>query len=201
MSAPRRRVISAATASADSAKAEADSIRQQYSAQKVAAWLEQQSAVRRVVYPGLDSFPQRELVIDLTFGVVLLSILLQGLTVAPLVRRIGRDTGHPAWESIAEASFGRLKKGILAFISETHFKRITMILRSAGFVISDMIGGQNAVNFAYTLSLRGRADGVPAADLERLVRRWYARSVLRSRYSGSPARLRPSANRARSSGR
>ena len=61
-----------------------------------------------------------------------------------------------------------------------------MILRSAGFVTSDLIGGQNAVNFAYILYLRGRAENVPAADLERLVRRWYAMSILRGRYTGSP---------------
>jgi hypothetical protein len=42
------------------------------------------------------------------------------------------------------------------------------------------------VNFAYILYLRGRAEGLQAADLERLVRRWYAMSVLRGRYTGSP---------------
>jgi hypothetical protein len=89
-------------------------------------------------------------------------------------------------EAIAEASFSKLKQGILRFINQTHFDRITMILRSAGFVTSDLIGGQNAVNFAYILYLRGRADKVPATDLERLVRRWYAMSILRSRYTGSP---------------
>lgn len=89
-------------------------------------------------------------------------------------------------EAIAEQSFARLKKGILNFIKETHFDRITMILRSAGFVTNDLIGGQNAVNFAYIVYLRGRAESVPAADLERLVRRWYAMSVLRSRYTSSP---------------
>ena len=35
--------------------------RQQYTALKVAEWLEQQPSVRRVRYPGLESFPQREL--------------------------------------------------------------------------------------------------------------------------------------------
>lgn len=89
-------------------------------------------------------------------------------------------------EVIAEESFGRLKKGILAFINKTHFDRITMILRSAGFVTSDLIGGRNAVNFAYILYLRGRAESAPAADLERLIRRWYAMSILRGRYTGSP---------------
>ena len=61
-----------------------------------------------------------------------------------------------------------------------------MILRSAGFITSDLIGGQNAVNFAYILYLRGRVDKVAAADLEKLVRRWYAMSILRSRYTSSP---------------
>jgi hypothetical protein len=89
-------------------------------------------------------------------------------------------------ETIAEESFGRLKQGILRFINKTHFDRITMILRSAGFVTNDLIGGQNAVNFAYIVYLRGRAENLPAADLEGLVRRWYAMSVLRGRYTGSP---------------
>lgn len=89
-------------------------------------------------------------------------------------------------ESIAEESFGKLKKGVLAFISKTHFERMTMILRSAGFVTSDLIGGRNAVNFAYILYLRGRAEGMNPTDLESLVRRWYVMSILTGRYTGSP---------------
>jgi hypothetical protein len=53
-------------------------------------------------------------------------------------------------------------------------------------VTSGLIGGQNAVNFAYILYLRGRVENMAAADLERLVRRWYAMSILRGRYAGSP---------------
>lgn len=89
-------------------------------------------------------------------------------------------------DAIAEASFGKLKQGILAFVNKTHFDRITMILRSAGFVLSGMIGSQNAINFAYILYLRGRRENVPTADLERLVRRWFAMSLLTGRYGGSP---------------
>jgi hypothetical protein len=89
-------------------------------------------------------------------------------------------------EAIAEESFCKLKRGVLAFISKTHFNRITMILRSAGFVTSALIGGRNAINFAYILYLRGRTEGMPAADIERMVRRWYAMSILRGRYTGSP---------------
>jgi hypothetical protein len=99
----------------------------------------------------------------------------------------GRNFETRQYEAaIAEESFGKLKQGILQFISQTHFERFTMILRSAGFVTSDLIGGQNAVNFAYILYLRGRAERVPGDDLERLVRRWYAMSILRSRYTGNP---------------
>lgn len=87
-------------------------------------------------------------------------------------------------ETIAEESFGRLKKGILAFINQTHFERITMIVRSAGFVTRDLIGAQNSVNFAYILYLRGRAEKIRPEDL---VRRWYALSVLTRRYTkGNP---------------
>lgn len=89
-------------------------------------------------------------------------------------------------DAIVENSFARLKDGIHSFINETHFKRITMILRSAGFVTSDMISSRNAINFAYVLYLRGRKENVAPAKLERLVRRWFVMSMLRGRYSGSP---------------
>jgi hypothetical protein len=89
-------------------------------------------------------------------------------------------------EAIAEESFNRLKQGILEFMSQTHFDRFTMIIRSAGFETSDLIRAQNSLNFAYILYLRGRAEKMAAAALEQLVRRWYVMSVLRGRYTGSP---------------
>jgi hypothetical protein len=89
-------------------------------------------------------------------------------------------------DSIAESSFVQLKNGVLNFMNQTHFERFVMILRSAGFVSSDLIGGQHAVNFAYIIYLRGRADNLPAAEIERLVRRWYVMSMLTGRYSGNP---------------
>lgn len=89
-------------------------------------------------------------------------------------------------ETIAEEAFAKLKTGILAFMNKTHFDRLTMILRSAGFITSDLITSQNAVNFAYIIYLQGRREGVPADELERLVSRWYAMSILTGRYAGSP---------------
>ncbi len=89
-------------------------------------------------------------------------------------------------EAIAEESFAKLKDGIDAFMNKNHFDRFTMILRSSGFLTSALIRSQNAVNFAYIIYLRGRAEGLSADDIERLVRRWYAMSILTGRYSGSP---------------
>jgi Na+:H+ antiporter len=48
-----------------------------------------------------QGFPHRELLVTMTFGVVLISILLQGLTMPPLLRWLGivkRDEGHVAVE-------------------------------------------------------------------------------------------------------
>jgi hypothetical protein len=89
-------------------------------------------------------------------------------------------------DAIAEESFARLKTGILSFMNKTHYDRLIMTLRSAGFIDSGLIGGQNGVNFAYIVYLRGKAEGILATDLERLVRRWYAMSVLSGRYAGNP---------------
>lgn len=98
----------------------------------------------------------------------------------------GRNFETRAYEAeIAEESFERLKAGVFNFMSQTHFDRLTMILRSAGFVTSKLIRSKSAINFAYIMYLRGRVENVDAAELERLVRRWYVMSVLRGRYAGS----------------
>jgi hypothetical protein len=89
-------------------------------------------------------------------------------------------------DAIAEQSFSTLKRGVLNFMNETQFKQLMMILKSGGFISRDLISGQNAVNFAYILYLLGRAEKMPAADIDRLVRRWYVMSILTGRYSGNP---------------
>jgi hypothetical protein len=88
-------------------------------------------------------------------------------------------------ESIAEASFASLKNGILNFMNKTHFDRLTMILRSAGFNVNSLISGKNPVNFAYILYLHGRKEGLPPDDIERITRRWFVMTMLTSRYSGA----------------
>lgn len=89
-------------------------------------------------------------------------------------------------EAIVEDSFNRLRQSIIRFMNETHFKRFIMIIRSAGFIDSSMIGSQNALNFAYILYLTLRAQSIPDADIELYVRRWFVLSVLTGRYSSSP---------------
>lgn len=88
-------------------------------------------------------------------------------------------------ESIAADSFEQLKAGVLKFMNETHFKRFLMILKSAGFVIPEMIRSKNALNFAYMLYLKLRDKGEVAATIESYVKRWFVLSILTQRSSGS----------------
>lgn len=88
-------------------------------------------------------------------------------------------------ESIAADSFEQLKTGVLKFMNETHFKRFVMILKSAGFVIPEMIRSKNALNFAYMLYLKLRDKGESAATIESYVKRWFVLSILTQRSSGS----------------
>ena len=88
-------------------------------------------------------------------------------------------------ESIADASFAKLRAGVLDFINESNFKRFVMIIKSSGFIDGGMIRTRGALNFAYIVYLRLRAQGVQDGKIESLVRRWFIMSVLTSRYSGS----------------
>jgi hypothetical protein len=98
----------------------------------------------------------------------------------------GRNFETKAFEeAIAEASFAKLNEGVLDFINESHFKRFVMIIKSAGFITSSMIRTQGALNFAYIVYLRLRAQGVQDGKIESLVRRWFVITVLTGRYSGS----------------
>jgi hypothetical protein len=87
--------------------------------------------------------------------------------------------------SIVEDTFNRMRQSVLRFMNENHFKSFLMIIESAGFLDSSMIGGLNAVNFAYILYLTLREQGAPQNQIERVVRRWFVMSMLRGWYSGS----------------
>ena len=85
-----------------------------------------------------------------------------------------------------EDIFRRLETSLRSYINETNFKRFVTILRSAGFIDASMLTARNAVNSAYILFLILRSQNVNANQIEKLVRRWFAMSVLTERYSGEP---------------
>ena len=85
-----------------------------------------------------------------------------------------------------EDIFRRLETSLRSYINETNFKRFVTILRSAGFIDASMLTARNAVNSAYILFLILRSRNVNANQIEKLVRRWFAMSVLTERYSGEP---------------
>jgi CPA1 family monovalent cation:H+ antiporter len=61
----------------------------------VATWAGLRGALAMTLALSLpDSLPGRELLIQLTFGVVLLTLVAQGLTIGPLVRRLGVSEGR-----------------------------------------------------------------------------------------------------------
>lgn len=89
-------------------------------------------------------------------------------------------------ESIAADTFGRMKSSTLRFMKEDYFKKFVMIIRSAGFITPELIRSKNALDFAYIIYLKLREDGVPQAEIGRLVSRWFVFSVLTGRYGSSP---------------
>jgi hypothetical protein len=71
-------------------------------------------------------------------------------------------------------------------VKKYHFENFLMIIKSAGFISASMIGSKNALNFAYALYLRLRADGtLSEGERKRIVRRWFVLSMLTGRHSAS----------------
>jgi hypothetical protein len=99
----------------------------------------------------------------------------------------GRNFETRAFEQeIMDRSFYRLSESVLDFVNQTHFKRFIMIIKSSGFIDSDLISSKATLNFAYILYLKLKDDGMDEALIARYVQRWFVMSVLTGRYSGSP---------------
>jgi hypothetical protein len=99
----------------------------------------------------------------------------------------GRNFETRAFEQeIMDQSFQRLSDSVLDFVNQTYFKRFVMIIKSSGFIDSNLISSQNTLNFAYILYLKLRDQGMDEALIGRYVQRWFVMSILTSRYSGSP---------------
>jgi hypothetical protein len=108
--------------------------------------------------------------------------------VAALVSLLsGRDFETRTFsEELAVQSFERLEKVLLEIVNEWNFKQFTMTISSAGFIAPRLISSKNAVNFAYALYLKLRADGnLTDGEIKHVVRRWYVMSTLTGRYTGS----------------
>ncbi len=99
----------------------------------------------------------------------------------------GRDFENRTYEEeIAERSFLQLTESVQNVVSETHFQRFLMILRSAGIIDPSLIGSINVVNYAYTVYLLLREAKLPANKIESYVRRTYVLTVLAERFAGNP---------------
>lgn len=89
-------------------------------------------------------------------------------------------------EIIAADTYERMKKSTLRFMKEDYFKKFIMIIRSAGFITPELIRSKNALAFAYIVYIKLREEGIPQAQIGRLVSRWFVLSILTRRYSSSP---------------
>jgi CPA1 family monovalent cation:H+ antiporter len=89
----------------------------------VLAWGGLRGALSMVLALGLPpSFPHRDLLVTMTFGVVVLSLLIQGLTMAPLLRRLGVVARREA-RADYERSRGRLQAANAALGELEHMTR------------------------------------------------------------------------------
>ncbi len=98
----------------------------------------------------------------------------------------GRD---PETRKVDEAripvAYDRLEAALLQIVRKYHLENFLMIIKSAGFITSGMVGSKNALNFAYALYLRLRADeSLSEGERKRIVRRWFVMSMLTGRHSG-----------------
>lgn len=87
---------------------------------------------------------------------------------------------------IEEDTFRQLHEAVLQTVNQTNYERYLMIVRSAGIVRKSLIRSQNVLNFGYALYLALRERKINSNEIEQIVRRWLALSILTGRYSASP---------------
>jgi hypothetical protein len=99
----------------------------------------------------------------------------------------GRDPEtHAVDEALIPAAYDKLEAALMEIVRKFNFENFLMTIKSAGFISPKMIGSKNALNFAYALYLRLRADqGMPEGERKRIVRRWFVFSLLTRRSTGS----------------
>lgn len=89
-------------------------------------------------------------------------------------------------ESRIPDAFARFGNALDELVRKTHVERFVMMIKSAGFIDSSMIGSKNALNFAYALYLRLRSnDQLSEGQRAQLVKRWFVMTLLTGRAVGS----------------
>ncbi|PYF99271.1 hypothetical protein D893_02712 [Thioalkalivibrio sp. ALE21] len=84
------------------------------------------------------------------------------------------------------AAYARFSGALDQLVSKTHLERFVMMIKSAGFIDSSMIGSKNALNFAYALYLRLRGnDQLSEGERARVIKRWFVMTLLTGRAVGS----------------
>lgn len=128
---------------------------------------------------------------DPTYGDVIRIAGLVGFSrgrAATIVSELsGRD---PETRTVDEqripVAYDRLEQTLLEIVKRYNFENFLMTIKSAGFIAPKMIGSKNALNFAYALYLRLRADGdLSEGERKHIVRRWFVLSLLTGRSTGS----------------
>jgi len=89
-------------------------------------------------------------------------------------------------EELAVESFDRLERALLEIVNQFNFEQFTLTIKSAGFMSPRVISSKNALNFAYALHLKLRAEKkLNEGGIKYVVRRWCVMSLLTGRYTGS----------------
>ena len=89
-------------------------------------------------------------------------------------------------ESRIPDAYARFGQALDQLVRKTHVERFVMMIKSAGFIDSSMIGSKNALNFAYALYLRLRSnDQLSEGMRSRIVKRWFVMTLLTGRAVGS----------------
>lgn len=89
-------------------------------------------------------------------------------------------------ESRIPDAYKRFGNALDQLVNKTHFERFIMMIKSAGFIDSSMIGSKNALNFAYALYLRLRQNKeMTEGDRSQIIKRWFVLTLLTGRAVGS----------------
>ncbi len=83
-------------------------------------------------------------------------------------------------------AYSRFGNALDELVRQTHFERFVMMIKSAGYIDSSMIGSKNALNFAYALYLRLRQNkDMTEGDRSQIIKRWFVLTLLTGRAVGS----------------